>query len=117
MPDATPPLQGTDAIPPLQVTDAIAPLLKELGNTAHEVAFAILAERITSERGATTFRNPIVRYINRHLQIGGYMIIPVGDDRLTVVRDGIRRTIQLPEAVSTFLDGFHAGQFPRLELR
>ena len=45
------------------------------------------------------------------------MIIPVGDDRLTVVRDGIRHTIQLPEAVSTFLDGFHAGQFPRLELR
>jgi hypothetical protein len=99
------------------VTDAIPPLLTELGNTAREVASALLAERITAGRGATTFPNPIIRYINRRLQIGGYMIIPVGDDRLTVVRDGNRRTIQLPKAVNNFLDRFHAGEFPLLEQR
>jgi hypothetical protein len=115
--DATPPLQSTDEIPPLQVTDAIPPLLMELGHTAREVASALLAEGITARRGATTFRNPIVRYINRHLQIGGYMSIPVGDELLTVVRDGNRGTIRLPMVVSTFLARFHAGEFPQLEQR
>ena len=98
-----------------RVTDAIPRLLTELGATSDEVASALRADGITAHRGATTFRNPIVRYINRHLQIGGYMIIPVGDDLLTVVRDENRCTIQLPEAVSTFLDHFHAGKFPLLE--
>jgi hypothetical protein len=79
------------------------------------VASALQADRITAHRGATTFRNPIVRYINRHLDIGGHMIIPVGAVLLTVVRKGSRRTIQLPAAVSAFLEHFHAGKFPLLE--
>jgi hypothetical protein len=98
-----------------RVTDAILPLLAALGGTAAEVAVALQAEGITAHRGATTFRNPIVRYINRHLDIGGQIIIPVGGDVVTVVRHGSRRTIHLPEAVSSFLTRFHAGEFPLLE--
>ena len=67
--DAIPPVLATDAMPPLLVTDAIPPLLTALGKTAREVASALRADMIIARRGATTFRNPIVRYINRHLDI------------------------------------------------
>jgi hypothetical protein len=97
------------------VTDAIPPLLTAVGKTVREVASAVLAERITGRRGSTTFRNPIVRYINRHLDIGGYMSIPIEGGVLTVVRQGSRSTIQLPATVIAFLDRFHAGEFPLLE--
>ena len=115
--DAIPPVLATDAMPPLLVTDAIPPLLTALGKTAREVASAIRAEMIIARRGATTFRNPIVRYINRHLDIGGHMIIPIEGGVMTVVRDGIRQTIQIPDAVNTFLNRFHSGEFPILEQR
>jgi hypothetical protein len=115
--DAIPPLLATDAIPPLLVTDAIPPLLTAVGKTVREVASALLAERITGRRGSTTFRNPIVRYINRHLDIGGYMTIPIEGGVMTVVREGTRQTIQIPDAVNTFLNHFHGGEFPLLEQR
>jgi hypothetical protein len=65
VPDAISPVLATDAMPALLVTDAIPPLLTALGKTAREVAAALRADMITARRGATTFRNPIVRYINR----------------------------------------------------
>ena len=74
--DAIPPVLATDAMPPLLVTDAIPPLLTALGATADNVASTLHADGITGRLGATSFRNPIVRYINRHLDIGGYMAIP-----------------------------------------
>jgi hypothetical protein len=70
------------------------------------------ADRITARRGAKTFRNPIVRYINHHLDLGGYMIIPIEGGVLTVVRDGTRQSILIPDAVNTFLNRFHSGEFP-----
>jgi hypothetical protein len=98
-----------------RVTDAIPRLLTELGATCDEVASALRADGITALRGATTFRNPIVRYINRHLDIGGHISLPIGCDALTVVRDGNRRIIRLPQAIGAFLDRFHAGQYPQVE--
>src|SRR5262245_29933823 len=98
-------------MPPLLVTDAIPPLLTALGKNAREVASALRAEIIVGRRGATTFRNPIVRYINRHLDIGGRIIIPIDGGVLTVVRDGTRHTIRVPDAVNTFLNRFTAASF------
>src|SRR5262245_47689793 len=87
MTDAIPPVLVTAEIPALLVTDAIPPLLTALGKTARDVASVLRADRITARRGDTTFRNPIVRYINRHLEIGGHMIIPIAGGVLTVVRE------------------------------
>jgi hypothetical protein len=115
--DAIPPVLATDAMPPLLVTDAFPPLMTALGKTAREVASALRADMIIARRGATTFRNPIVRYINRHLDIGGHMIIPIEGGVLTVVREGPRQTIQIPDAVNTFLNRFDSGEFPQLEQR
>jgi hypothetical protein len=96
------------------VIDAILPLLTGLGATADNVASTLHADGITGRLGATSFRNPIVRYINRHLDIGGYMEIPAGGRALTVTREMNRQPLDLPEAVSAFLDRFHAGEFPTL---
>jgi hypothetical protein len=115
MTDAIPPVLATDAMPALRVTDAIEPLLTALGKTVREVVSAIRTDRITARRGATTFRNPIVRYINRHLDIGGYMIIPIEGGVLTVVREGARQSIRIPDPVRNFLNRFHSGEFPLLE--
>jgi hypothetical protein len=64
---------------------------------------------------APEFRNPIVRYINRHLDVGGRIQVPLGSGLLSVVRQGTWHTFQLPKSVSLFLDAFHAGEFPQLE--
>jgi hypothetical protein len=95
--------------------DTILPLLVTLGATSDDVGATLRTDGITAKIGATTFRNPIVRYINRHLDIGAHIIIPLGGDMLTVVRNGGRQTIQLPEPVSHFVHRFHAGEFPLLE--
>ena len=99
------------------MTHAILPLLTALGATSDEVASALRAVRITAQPGANSFRNPIVRHINRHLDIGGYIEIPIGSSQLTVTRQGVSSTIELPKAVRSFLDRFHAGEFPILEQR
>ena len=85
--------------------------------TADEVAAALLADGVFAQRGATSFRNPIVRYINRHLDIGGQILIPVGSRILSVARHGSDQTFRIPDAVGSFLDRFHAGGFAPLEQR
>jgi hypothetical protein len=45
------------------------------------------------------------------------MTIPIEGGVLTVVREGTRQTIQIPDAVNTFLNHFHGGEFPQLEQR
>jgi hypothetical protein len=97
--------------------EAIVALLNELGATADEIASALIAERITAKRGATSFFNPIVRLINRNLYVGGRIHIPPTGGLLTLSHEGKFYTVQLPKPVSRFLDRFHAGDFPLLEER
>jgi hypothetical protein len=99
------------------LTHAIPSLLTSLGKTADDVAAVLVAEGIVAQRRATSFRNPIVRYINRHLDIGGHISIPVGSRVLSVARQGSDQTFRIPDAVGCFLDRFHAGGFPPLEQR
>lgn len=99
------------------MTEAILALLKSMGATADEIAAALAAEAITAQRGATSFSNPVVRYINRHLSVGGRIHVPLTSGLVTVVRAGKFSTFQLPKPVSQFLERFHAGAFPLLEQR
>jgi hypothetical protein len=97
------------------VPDAITPLLAALGKTDAQVAASLRADGITAWRGATTFHNPIVSYIYRHLDVGRHLLILVWGRELTVARHRSRHTIPIPEAVSAFLTRFHRGEFPELE--
>jgi hypothetical protein len=90
-------------------------LLGELGATAQDVAARLGAERIKARKGATSFQNPIVRYVKRHLEESGPIYLPVRSGLLTVVHNGRWYTLELPTPVYQFLDRFHAGEYPQLE--
>jgi hypothetical protein len=99
------------------MSEEILKLLGELGATAQDVAARLGAERITARKGATSFQNPIVRYVKRYLDESGPFYLPVRSGLLTVVDNGRWYTVQLPTPVYQFLHHFHAGHFPQLEER
>ena len=91
-------------------------LLVGLGATADEINATLRADGLRARRQNTSFDNPIVRYLYRHLDIGGRLDIPLGSSVLTIAREGTWLSIPLPLPVCDFLDRFHGGQYPQLEL-
>jgi hypothetical protein len=93
--------------------EEITRLLAGLGETAEQVAETLRAHRILGIRLATTFDNPIVRYLNRNLDIGGWL--EVRDSTLTLLRRSSSYQIALPAPVVEFLAAFDRGAYPHLE--
>jgi hypothetical protein len=94
----------------------IQSLLANLGATPDEINAVLRTKGVRARRHSTSFDNPIVRYVYRHLDIGGKLDIPLGSQVLTIVREGTWLSVPLPAAVSEFLTRFHEGQYPQLEL-
>jgi hypothetical protein len=94
----------------------IQSLLAGLGATADEINAALRADGVRARRGSTSFDNPIVRYLYRHLDIGGRVDIPLGSSVLTIAREGTWLSVPVPEVVRDFLGRFHDGHYPQLEL-
>lgn len=94
----------------------IQSLLTTLGASPDEINAALRSAGVRARRFNTTFDNPIVRYLYRHVDIGGRLDIPLGSSVLTIAREGTWLSISLPEPVRDFLDRFHDGQYPQLEL-
>ena len=90
-------------------------LYSRLGPGAQDVANALGATGVRGRRGETSFANPVVRHLNRTLDIGRRMTIPVGSDRLFVELPDTTLEVPLPPPVKEFLDGFRAGLYPPLE--
>jgi len=63
-------------------------LLAALGATADEIHANLRAEGVRARPASTSFDNPIVRYLYRHIDIGGRLDIPLGSIVLTVAREG-----------------------------
>src|SRR5262249_39873640 len=99
------------------MSEELLRLLGGLGATPQDIAARLGAEGIRGQRGSPTFQNPIVRYICRHLRVGGLIYVPAYGGRLTVVREEPCHTVKLPTPISFFLPGFLAGRFPQLEER
>lgn len=95
--------------------DQIVALLTALGNTPEEVAASLQASGIRGFRRERSFHNPIIRYLNRHLDIGGLLEITPGTGVLRVVREGKVRETPLPTGTASFLEQFHQGLHPDLE--
>jgi hypothetical protein len=66
-------------------------------------------------RDSTSVMNPVVRYLNRTLDIGGRLEVGAGGTKLWLQLGGRLRDVPLPSAVQGFLDGFHRGLYPDLE--
>ena len=91
-------------------------MLEELGRTPDEVAATLRAHGIDGVRNTARFLNPIVRYANT-VTTGAYGIDLTQGDRLRIVfADGRTIEVPVPDAVLKFLDLFHRGHYPDLEM-
>jgi hypothetical protein len=91
-------------------------MLEELGTTPDEVADALRGRGITGVRNTARFLNPVVRYA-RSVTAEVYGIDLIKPDRLRIVfASGEVTEIPVPEAVLGFLDLFHRGAYPDLEM-
>jgi hypothetical protein len=95
--------------------DQIEQLLRDMGETPELVAGAIRAAGVRGLRDSTSFLNPLVRYLNRSLDIGGRLEVGASGTVLRLQRGNHVREVPLPLPVQVFLDGFHRGLYPDLE--
>jgi hypothetical protein len=66
-------------------------------------------------RGSTSFLNPIIRYLNQNLDIGGRLEVSADGAVLHLLLGGQLQQALLPAAVQAFLACFHRGLYPDLE--
>jgi hypothetical protein len=91
-------------------------MLDVLGRTPDEVADALRVRGIQGIRNTARFLNPIVRYAHTVIT-DVYGIDLTQGDRLRIVfanRDVTE--VPVPDAVLEFLDLFHRGHYPDLEM-
>lgn len=91
-------------------------MLDELGRTPDEVADALRAHGIRGVRNTVRILNPIVRYAIAQLP-GIRSIDLILIDHLRIVfASGVVSEVAVPAAVLEFLDLFHRGAYPDLEM-
>jgi len=89
--------------------------LPALGNSADQVAETLRMSGVRGHRGERSFRNLVIRYLNRQLDIGGLLEIADDASILRIVQHGKAREIELPQCLSSFLAQSHQGLYPDLE--
>ena len=92
-------------------------ILTGLGDNADAVAASLKAAGIKGVRNTVRFLNPVIRYCQAQLTLDDYALdlIRKGVVRM-VLPDGKKVLVQLPQSAKDFLDEFHNGNFPDLEL-
>jgi hypothetical protein len=91
-------------------------MLDELGGTADEVAATLRNLGIKGVRNTARFLNPIVRFATTKVT-DAYGIDLILVDRLRIIfADGRVEEVAVPDAVLRFLENFHRGQYPELEM-
>lgn len=95
----------------------LAGILAALGATADEVAASMKAQSIQGVRNTARFLNPVVRYVHAQLRMDEYRLDLTQPNTLRLtLPDGAQVKAPLPLAVKQFLDAFHRGAYPELEL-
>ena len=89
--------------------------LAGLGDSPEAVAAALRAAGVTGRRDSSSFQNPVVRYLNRTLVIGGRLEVGAGGQMLYLYREGSAVAFPIPDPVRDFLAAFHRGDYPDLE--
>ena len=91
-------------------------MLEELGRTPDEVADSLRAAGIRGVRNTVRFLNPVVRYARKFLPDAQGIDLIQGDRLRIIFANGTVSEVAVPEVVLRFLEGFHRGQYPDLEL-
>ena len=92
----------------------IAVCLEALGDTADAVAARLRTAGVVGRRDSAAFENPLVRYLNRTLDIGGRLEVGASGETLYLFRDGTAVAISIPNPVRDFLVAFHRSEYPDL---
>jgi hypothetical protein len=95
--------------------DHISQCLDNQGYTCDEVAAVVRAAGVQGMCDSNSFMNPIVRHLNRSLDIGGRLEIGAGGRVLRLQMRGKVKEVPLPVAVQGFLDCFHRSLYPDQE--
>jgi hypothetical protein len=95
--------------------DQILGLLAVIGTSPDEIAATLRRAWIRGVRGSTSFLNPIVRYLNQNLDIGGRLVVSVDGTATHLLSGGQLQQVPLPIAVQAFLNCFDRGLYPDLE--
>jgi hypothetical protein len=91
-------------------------MFDELGSTPDAVAVALRARGIKGVRNTVRFLNPIVRFAHTKVS-DAYGIDLIQRDKLRIeFAKGEVAEITVPGPVLRFLDGFHQGRYPDLEM-
>lgn len=88
--------------------------LVRMGDTPDGVAEVVRTARVIGRRESGSFENPLVRYLNRTVDIGGRMEVGSSGKVLLLYREGTAMSFPLPPAVREFLEAFHRGDYPDL---
>jgi hypothetical protein len=91
-------------------------MLEELGATPDAVAATLRSLGIKGIRNTARFLNPIVRYLTPRVPDTSSVDLTLGDRLRIVFADGRVDEVAVPDAVLQFLDNFHRGQYPELEM-
>lgn len=91
-------------------------MLDELGTTPDEVAASLRARGIKGVRNTVRILNPIVRYATARLEQARAVDLILVDRLRIVFASGEATEVPVPEAVLRFLEMFHRGAYPELEM-
>jgi hypothetical protein len=91
-------------------------MFDDLGTTADQVADALRARGIQGVRNTVRFLNPVVRYVHSQVpDLAGIDLIQGDRLRIEFANSNVTE-VAVPEPVLRFLDGFHQGRYPDLEM-
>ena len=91
-------------------------MLDELGTTSDQIANALRALQIRGVRNAVRTLNPIVRYVLTVTKEANRADLILGSQLRTVFASGVVTQFPVPEPVLRFLEAFHRGEYPDLEM-
>lgn len=91
-------------------------MLDDVGRSPDAVAETLRSAGIRGVRNTVRFLNPVVRYARRCLTDAQSIDLIQGDRLRIVFANGTVTEVAVPEAVLRFLDDFHRGRYPDLEL-
>ncbi len=91
-------------------------MFEELGSTRDEVAQTLRARRIQGVRNTVRFLNPLVRYAATLFPDAKSIDLILGDRLRIEFANHTSQLIPVPAPVLEFLEVFHRGGYPDLEL-
>ena len=91
-------------------------MFERLGQSPEEVAATLKAEGIRGVRNTVRFLNPVVRYAKGRLDGVAELDLISGDRLRIVFATGEVNEVAVPAPVQQFLEAFHQGKYPDLEL-